>query len=212
MNREIYLIRHGESTKNVNNLFGDENAIFSLTEKGVADTKTLANNIASIISKNSNPYDFYSSPDIRSTTTANILTVPLSADFQIIHSLQPICAGKLSGISEEKADIDYPELMRTKKLYREGKLDGYLISYPNGESVKDFQDRVVSDFKNILSINSNDLFLVTHQSVITALLSFFYSELKGYKYYYYFKLDLSSLTKVLITDNKFNIMQINTPL
>ena len=212
INREIYLVRHSESTKNVNNLFGDESAMFGLTEKGVADTEILANKIASIVSKNFNSYNFYSSPDIRSTATANILTTLLNNEFQIINSLLPIHAGILSGINEEKADIDYPELMRKKKLFRDGKLDGYAISYPNGENVKDFQDRVISDFKNILAINSNNLFIVTHQSVITALLSFFYSELKGYKYYYYFKLDLSSLTKILITDNKFNIVQINITL
>ena len=62
MNREIYLIRHSESTKNVNNLFGDENATFSLTEKGVADSRILANKIALIVSENSNQYNFYYRP------------------------------------------------------------------------------------------------------------------------------------------------------
>ena len=212
MNREIYIIRHGESTKNVNNLFGDESMMFNLTPKGVSDTKRLATKIASTILKASNSYSFFSSPDVRSTATANILTTTLNTNFKIINSLLPIYAGKLKGMSEDKAEIYYPKLMKAKKLYREGKLDGYLISYPNGESVIEFQDRVVLDFKNILSISSNDLFLITHQSVITALLNFFYSTLDGYNYYYYFKLDLSSLTKILITDNKINVIQINTAL
>lgn len=209
MNREIFLIRHSESMKNVNGLFGDDKIICNLTEKGISDTIILANTIKSIVCENSNPYFFYSSPDDRTTTTTNILTTLLNTNFKIIHSLVPINAGALSGMSEEKAIIDYPDLIKKIKLYREEKINGYSISYPNGENVKDFQERIVNDFLNVLSENSKNFFLITHQSVITALLSFFYSELNGYNYYYYFKLALSSLTKILQIDNKLKIVSIN---
>ena len=209
MIKNIFLIRHVESTKNLNDLFGDDNSIYELTEKGESDSIKLTNNIKCILESSNNDFQFLSSPDMRSFATTRIITKIIGCDYKIVNSLIPIKAGKLSGISEEQADKLFPELMNQKRSFREGKISGYHISYPDGENVYQFQNRILEDFNNIISQSYKTFFIVTHQSIITSILSYFQSKMNNQVYYYYYKLDLGSISKVTINEVKYEIEYVN---
>ena len=205
MNKNVLLIRHGESTKNIQDLFGDENSNFQLTEKGKLDSTELANFIKETAVQLNQGFVIFTSPDSRSMMTAEIVCEILGCNFIIKETLLPIKAGKLSGISENEASKLYPELMRLKTSFRKGELNGYEISYPDGENVSEFQDRIIADFLNILSHPKELIFILSHQSVITAILSFCKSIMKNENYYYYFKLSLCGKSKVTINNSNYSI-------
>ena len=201
MKKHVLFARHAESYKNVDNLFGDKRINQKLTEKGLSDSVMLANRIASLICFEHQAFNIISSPDLRSLMTTRIIANKNNCRYRTVKSLLPINAGYLSGISEEDAIVMYPELMLKKDKFKKGLISGYEISYPGGESVISFQNRVIFDFKKILDLPESLLIIVTHQSVITAILSYLKSMNSNADYYYY-KIDLCSISSAYV-DNAF---------
>ena len=210
MNKQIYFIRHGESTKNINDLFGDEKCSFELTDKGIAESKRIVERLKAIINESKKDFKLFTSPDLRSTMTTDIISNLLNCNYEVINSMLPIKAGKLSGISEEEAINTYPKIMIHKKKFREGSLCGYNISYPEGENVKQFQNRVLEDFNQIANQSCKIIFIISHQSVITAILSFIKAQLEKRDFYYYWKIDLLSISKVTAKASIYDIEYINS--
>lgn len=209
MARRIILIRHSESTKNTQDVFGDENAVFELTEQGKVDSMKLAKRISEISNDSKKKIMLFTSPDIRSLRTTEIISKELGCAFKVKDTLLPIKAGKLSGISEYEAYNLYPKLMKQKQSFRAGNLNGYEIAYPDGENVAEFQSRVLKDFENIISLSNELLFLITHQSVITAILSSCKAKMNNAKYYYYFKIKLCSFSQITISNSNCCIDYVN---
>ncbi len=210
MIKEVILIRHSESLKNIRDLFGDEKTSFNITKKGKIDSIALAGKIQHFLGKNNtNHLTLLTSPDLRSFETTKIVSETLGCEFNVIDTLLPIKAGELSGISENEAKILYPELMKRKQLFRDGILNGYEISYPGGEDVRQFQERIMVDFFRIINLQKSLFCIISHQSVITAILSFFNAKINNIHYYYYYKLDLCGLSKITINDDYCQINFVN---
>ncbi|MCG3165653.1 MAG: 2,3-bisphosphoglycerate-dependent phosphoglycerate mutase [Bacteroidia bacterium] len=173
MNKKVtILIRHAESVKNTLNIFSDIKQKQPLTEKGYNQAQKIAHFLKTISSFSfPNGIHIYSDTDIRTFHTAEIISDALKVKHSVA-DFESINVGLLKGVSEETVKKTYPELAEKEDLYRLGKIDGYEIEYPEGDTIQSFQRKKVNTYKEIWKdSNSSALIIVTHQSVIGAILN-----------------------------------------
>ena len=147
---KIYLIRHGQTTGDVENRYGgaydDE-----LSDKGKIQAHELANRIG-----NSGIQILLCSPMIRAQQTAKILKTKLSCEIKTIESLRERNKnGVLSGMTRNEAKIKYPKLVEELKDYRN--------QIQEAESQEDFVERIKKAFMEVTSaVNYSTIGIVTH--------------------------------------------------
>ena len=147
---KIYLIRHGQTTGDVENRYGgaydDE-----LSDKGKIQAHELANRIG-----NSGIQILLCSPMTRAQQTAKILKTKLSCEIKTIESLRERNKnGVLSGMTRNEAKIKYPKLVEELKDYR-NQIQG-------AESHEDFVERIKKAFMEVTSaVNYSTIGIVTH--------------------------------------------------
>jgi len=152
----IYLIRHGESTSDIDNLYGgsyDDH----LTENGKAQTQKLAGKLA-----DSGIQIIFSSPFIRAKETSDILKDVFNCDVNLVEGIRERnSCGFLTGTSKEKARAEYPELVN--------KLKDYLFTIKGGEKYEDFTNRIYNAFNEITSSKYGKIAIVSHGGPIRCL-------------------------------------------
>jgi broad specificity phosphatase PhoE len=202
--KEIFLIRHAESIKNLLECFSDPQAQFSITAKGIKQTEKLTAALSHELKDyNQERVLIVSNQESRANQTARILQEGLRLTLIVSKELNPIDSGLLSGVNESDAWSLYPDIMKKKEAYRKGHLDGYELIYPNGESVAHFQERVMKSFFSIIKNQAHNVFLfIGHQSTITATLSFFMNQVERKRFYHFIKLDLCSISKINVGRDK----------
>jgi len=152
----IYLIRHGESTSDIDNLYGG-NYDDHLTENGKAQAQKLASKLA-----NSGIQIIFSSPFIRTKETSDILRNVLGCDVSLIKDMRERNSyGFLTGTSKEKARAEHPELVN--------KLKDYLFTIKGGEKYEDFTNRIYNAFNEITSSKYGKIAIVSHGGPIRCL-------------------------------------------
>ena len=154
----IFLIRHGEDDNT--RLGGWSDAELSLS--GIKQVKLTAERI---VHGNYNIRHVFSSDLPRAKETADIIALQLGIGVTFLTEFRETNNGNLAGISKERFQAEYPGLYYSS-------LDWYQ-RYPNGESPKQFYDRIRSAWevfkKEADSLNGNVL-LVTHGGVIDVIL------------------------------------------
>ena len=105
----------------------------------------------------------YSSPALRSTQSATMISKKFKQDFEIIEDLHPRKCGSFNGLSFKQIDEKYPEALEKLILNPD-------IATPNdSESIADFIYRVKTSINNIVEQNiGNRIIIVTHKDVIKA--------------------------------------------
>lgn len=147
---KIYLIRHGQTTGDVENRYGgaydDE-----LSDKGIVQTHELADKIS-----NSGIQILFCSPLIRAQQTAKILKDKLGCEIKTIENLRERNKnGILTGMTRDEATKKYPKLVEKLKDYR-NQIQG-------AESQEDFVERIKDAFMEITSdVNYSTIGIVTH--------------------------------------------------
>lgn len=147
---KIYLIRHGQTTGDVENRYGgaydDE-----LSDKGKIQTYELASKLA-----NSGIEILFCSPMVRAQQTAEILKTRLNCKIKTIENLKERNKnGILSGMTKDEAKDKYPELVEKLKDYR-NQIHG-------AESQEDFANRIKKAFSEITNNkNYSTIGIVTH--------------------------------------------------
>lgn len=147
---KIYLIRHGETTGDVEDRYGgaydDE-----LSDKGKAQALELAGKLA-----NSGIELLFCSPLIRARQTANILKDKLDCEVKTVEDLKERNKnGILTGMTRSEAKIKHPELVEKLKDYR-SQIEG-------AESQDGFEERIIKAFKGITNaVNYSTVGIVTH--------------------------------------------------
>lgn len=210
----VLLIRHSESIKNVDNRFGDPEKKYKLTLKGEYQSKQIAQILLKKLKNyHSNEFLLVAGSENRSFFSAKIISSLLKIDLKIINKLNPIFSGDLKGLTESKAKELYPGLMYKKYLYRLGKINGFEIKYPNGENVETFQKRIIASFHQCLNNHIKKYYIfISHQSTISAILSYYKSLHENRYFYYYFKLDPCYTSQItFFSRQKFKINYINVP-
>lgn len=156
---KIYLIRHGQTTGDVEDRYGgtydDE-----LSDKGKIQAQELADRIG-----NSGIQILFCSPMIRAQQTAKILKTKLSCEIKTIENLRERNKnGILSGMTRNEAKIKYPKLVEELKDYR-NQIQG-------AESQEDFVERIKKAFMEVANaVNYSTIGIVTHGGPIWAVFS-----------------------------------------
>ena len=154
---KIYLIRHGQTTGDVEDRYGgaydDE-----LSDKGQTQSYELANKLS-----NSSIQILFCSPLKRTQQTAKILIGKLGCETTTIEDLKERNKnGILTGMTKDEATTKYPELVEELKNYR-NQIEG-------AESQDDFVERIKKVFTEVTNNNNySTIGIVTHGGPIWAI-------------------------------------------
>lgn len=154
---KIYLIRHGQTTGDIENRYGGDYDD-ELTDEGEIQAHKLADKIA-----DSGIRVILCSPLIRAQQTAKILNTKLHCEIQTIKDLKERNQnGVLTGMVREEAKLKYPELSEQVKDYR-NQIQG-------AESYEDFVARIKKAFMKISNAtNYSTIGIVTHGGPIRVI-------------------------------------------
>ncbi|MBO7251726.1 MAG: histidine phosphatase family protein [Oscillospiraceae bacterium] len=153
-----YLVRHGKDDETVRGGWSQH----PLSPEGIAQVQSLASELA----KYSGIQKIYSSDLCRAMETANILADRLHLSVTALPQFRETNNGDLAGMKNELAVKRYPDLFWNQLGWEE--------TYPNGESPKQFYERICrawDAFSREICTGSEDVILVTHGGVIQVLLS-----------------------------------------
>lgn len=182
----IYLIRHGETTANVEKRFAGISDV-ELTEKGVGQAVLAGEKLKELA------FDaIYSSTLKRAHETAKIIAKHQTAEVVALDTLKEMNFGiwedkKLSEIKSQDG-----------ALLNQWFVDFETFVVPEGESVKEMFERVTTAYKTIIEPYSLDsdtkIAIVAHGGVIQSLLSFLcFGDNTGY---WKFRIDNCGVNKI----------------
>lgn len=204
--KRIYLLRHTESEKNLMVDFGDIKTPFALTKKGQNHAIELARHIQEIL-PSKEPIDIYNSSSSRASETARIIANELKVNQNTI-SLTSVNSGEFRGKKHAEQELIFPEFYKKEKRYCNNLLSGFELAYPGGESMIDFQNRIITKFEHIInSSDTKNILVVCHQSVIGAILNK-YKKMKKFEYEF-LHTDLGHFARLELKENKIKLLSYN---
>lgn len=160
---KIYVVRHGQDDPTVRGGWSS----CPLTPIGIRQSEELAEKLAS----NFCIGRVCSSDLLRARQTAEIIARRLNLPVEPMAGFREVNNGSLAGLDNAAADKKYPGLY-WKSL-------GFSEHYPNGESPKEFYERVslaYESFVSSLTDCDSDTVLVTHGGVINVISSIVQNE------------------------------------
>lgn len=154
---EIYLIRHGQTTGDIENRYGgsyDDH----LSGEGEIQAHKLAEKLA-----NSGIQIILCSPLSRAQETAKIVNTKLNCEIKTVEDLRERNQNAiLSGMTRDEAKEKYPELVEQVRDYKN--------TIPGAESYDDFVERVKKAFMEITnSAGYSTIGIVTHGGPIRVI-------------------------------------------
>mgnify|MGYP006426126769 FL=1 len=169
----FYLVRHGETDYNRDNIMQGSGVDCELNAKGKSQAKALADRLASV------PLDVvYSSPMKRTVQTSDILAAP-HAPIQrhMLDDLREMQWGVFEGVgpSEERDN----RLAAIKADWRNGNFDR---TVDGGESILDVQERAQRAIDHLITHEAgNTVLVVTHGRYLRVFLSTLLSDADLYQ-------------------------------
>ncbi len=155
---KILLIRHGETTGDIEDRYGgwyDDD----LTELGVRQLQETARKMApELIDK------IFCSTLKRAVQSAEIINEQLKTDLVTLEGLKERNYGVLGGLTKEQALLEYPEAVELHKNPEN--------SDPEGEAYVDFNRRVLETFKEIAGQKYEKVAIVSHGGPIKVILKY----------------------------------------
>ena len=151
----IYLVRHGADDNSKRGGWSNH----PLTDEGLKQSEELAHRLKE---NKCNAEIIYSSDLLRAKQTAEILAKHLNLDIEYISDFREVNNGDLAGMDNAVADELYPNHYWRKLEWNQ--------HYPNGESPKDFYERIKTAWKKLIKGNHNSIILVTHGGVINVIM------------------------------------------
>lgn len=159
---ELYLIRHGQTTGDIEDRFGGDYDDH-LTDEGKAQSKQLAEKL-----KNKNIEIIFSSPRIRAQETAKIVADMFNISIQTVENIRERNAyGILTGMIKSEAKVKYPKEFEEVKSYKN--------TTTGAEEYEHFKKRILSAFDKITSENNSTIAIITHGGPISC----FFREVLG---------------------------------
>jgi broad specificity phosphatase PhoE len=161
MNTTLLVVRHAQTTSNVNGRYMgwlDED----LNDEGVMQATRLSRRlsrrpIAAV----------FSSPLKRASRTAELLAHPHRVPVQQLHDLGEIRIGAWEGMFAREIEAKFPELWRTWRT------DPSTVQMPAGESLSQVSQRAIVALKDMLRENQGrQVLAVTHDVVVRILVSY----------------------------------------
>lgn len=156
---KIYIVRHGQDDDTVRGGWSNS----PLTDLGIKQSNALADELSENLMKY-NIGKVYSSDIARAKQTAEIIADKLDVPIELIPNFREVNNGDLAGMNNTLADKLYPNLYWRNLEWKE--------HYPNGESPKEFYERVCNtwaEFVKTVSDYNKNVLLVTHGGVINII-------------------------------------------
>ncbi len=153
---KIYLIRHGQTTGDLENRYGGDYDD-QLTDEGNTQAAHLANKL-----KDTEFNIIFSSPKIRAQQVAKVLSSELGYEQKTLDNLKERNQyGVLTGLTKDEAKEKYPELVEEVKNYRN--------QIEKAESYEEFKERVNQVWEEITNSSHSTIAVVTHGGVIRTI-------------------------------------------
>ena len=155
----IYLIRHGQTTGDIEDRYGgsydDE-----LSINGITQANELANKLS-----DSSIQIIFCSPLVRAQQTAKIVQSKLNCEIKTVQDLQERNKnGILTGMTKKEAKLKYPDLAE--------KVEDYRNQITGAESQEDFVKRIEKVFLEIINnTNYSTIAIVAHGGPIWTIFS-----------------------------------------
>ncbi len=172
---KFYLIRHGRTDWNdLNHIQGKSD--IPLNEKGIKQAHDLANKIRM---DNLPIKHIYTSPLIRATQTASIISEAINIPYHTLDGLREVDLGDWEGLTWEDIAVSFPE------NYNEWYVERRYTKACGGESYNDMLIRTLDTLKGLASIHNEDTAIVSHSAVIMALMCYInnapFTQMRSYK-------------------------------
>jgi broad specificity phosphatase PhoE len=169
MNRTWLLVRHGESTKNVEQRYSSAEGAEPLTVLGRAQADWCGQVCSDFVAQGSfESVHVYAAPTVRALQTAHPIAKSLGARIKQNSCLAPLLATDLSGRLTTDAHLEYTELGSKVHLYRAGLISGHEVPWP-GETVAELEERILHFFLTEDIPEKAVTILVGHKSALTAM-------------------------------------------
>ena len=152
-----YLVRHGQDDETVRGGWSQ----MPLSLEGVRQVEALAEKLSAICIGS-----IYSSDLQRAVQTADILANRLHTPVAVLADFREVNNGELAGMKNALALHRYPGLFWNQM--------GWEQSYPNGESPKQFYERITAGWERFtkqIADRDENVMLVTHTGVIQVILA-----------------------------------------
>ncbi|WFD09552.1 histidine phosphatase family protein [Tepidibacter hydrothermalis] len=144
----------------------------------------------------------YSSPLKRAMNTAKEISKINSLDINICDEFKEMNFGDFEGLTFKEIEANH------KEEYERLKNGSFEYSFPNGENMIGFHDRISNKIDHIIkNYDGKTVLIVSHAGVIRACLSHLIS--KDHTYHWNFKIDNCSMTIVEVVDNFSVIHNLN---
>jgi broad specificity phosphatase PhoE len=153
---KIYLIRHGQTTGDLEDRYGgsyDDH----LTPHGQDQLKETAKNLVG-----KGIETIFASKLIRAQEAAEIISSEINAPVETVEGIEERHYGILTGLTKAEALEKYPDVVEAHKDSQN--------TDPEGESFIDFQNRVITAFQDIASENYSTIAIVSHGGPIKQIL------------------------------------------
>ncbi len=160
---KIYIIRHGETTGDLEDRYGgsyDDH----LTKKGREQLQGTASNLTG-----KGIEIIFSSTLIRAKESAEIIKQKTGASIEYVDGLRERHYGVLTGLTKEEALEKYPEAVVQHEDSKN--------TDPGGESYEDFNKRVIETFQSLAAQDYKVIAIVAHGGPIKAIYIFLGNEL-----------------------------------
>ncbi len=155
---EIYLIRHGQTDWNREEIFRGR-ADRPLNEAGGWEAAAIGRALANVT------VDFiYSSPLIRAQETARPIASAHGLKITPLAGIIDIDYGDWQGLSHEQAKEQYPELYRKWRDHPER------VEFPGGESLSLVRERAMSAFKEVVAGHPGQSGVVVSHRVVNKVI------------------------------------------
>src|SRR3989338_5497449 len=153
---KIYLIRHGETTGDIEDRFGGDYDDH-LTKKGITQAQELAKQL-----KDKKIEIIFVSPKIRARETAKEVQKVLNVPVEVVDDLRErnnygVLTGLTKAEAKEKHPIDFEKISKDKTYH----------NVSSSESYEKIKERAIKVFNKIFSKNYKTIAIISHGGIIS---------------------------------------------
>ena len=197
METDLFLIRHGETEWNRILKYQGQTDI-DLKERGFNQARKLSNRL-----KDTKIDRIYCSDLKRAANTASVVADPHDLELSKEEDLREISFGEWEGLNFEEISEKYP------KIYKKWRADPASVRPPEGETFKEFQQRVIKIMEKIRGLHVGErVAIVAHGGTIRVYLAYLLNMplIENRK----LSIHNTSLSHIKIYDNRAVIKMINS--
>jgi broad specificity phosphatase PhoE len=192
----LLLIRHGQTDSNTNGHYMGWSQE-DLNQKGYEQMQLLSKRLADP------PINaIYNSPLKRAHATAEAVAKPHKIDPIPMDDLIEINLGDWQGLHASEIAKKWPD------MWQQSRIDPSVLSWPNGESFAQAVHRSVYAFQSIIKANEGKLIAIVTHDIIVRIMAMHVLEV-SYNTYRRMEIGNASFTKIIATDNKYQLVTLN---